>query len=167
MIALADERVGADGDGVAEAHLLLVGLVEGAAGDADEHDDDAEVDDVSAVAAGVAADEQDDGGGEEVLAGLGADDAGAAEELGRDGGDDAGAEGEGNQREDAWRACRRRRVQGRMPAIMRTTAVATMAMPGRMKLRRMARREVERQASSGPTPVRKSRKRPMGTLTRL
>ncbi len=54
----ADEGVGADGEGVAVGHVPLARLVECSAGDADEHDHDAEVDDVSAVAAGVAADEE-------------------------------------------------------------------------------------------------------------
>jgi hypothetical protein len=51
--------------------------------------------------------------------------------------------------------------------MMSTIVVTMIAMQGRTKLRRMARSEVDRQASSGPTPVRKSRKMPMGTATRL
>src|SRR5882724_4851936 len=57
--------------------------------------------------------------------------------------------------------------QGRTPATISATAVPTTAIQGRIKLRRTERREVERHASSGPTPVRKSRKMPIGTATRL
>ena len=56
---------------------------------------------------------------------------------------------------------------GRRPKTISPTAVTAMAMDGRMKLRRMERSEVERQANSGPMPVRKSRNSPMGMLTRL
>ena len=94
------------------------------------------------------------------------DDVGAAQELLDDGGDDAGGEREADQREDVD-CLSSPSFQGRRPAIISTMAVATMAMEGRMKLRRMERRVVERQASSGPIPVRKSRNRPMGMLTRL
>src|SRR6185437_14203998 len=52
--ALADELVGPDGGGVAVVHLLLVRLVEGSTGDADEEHDDTEVDQIAAVTAGVA-----------------------------------------------------------------------------------------------------------------
>ena len=98
-VGLADETIGADAHRVVEAHLLLVRLIESSAGDADEHDHDAEVDQVAAVATSVTA-HQDAGGGEEIGAGLRADDVGSAQELGRDGGDDAGGEREGEQREE-------------------------------------------------------------------
>ena len=51
------------------AHLLLFVLIEGGAGEADDDDDHAEVDDVSAVAAGVAVGELHHGG-EHALAGV-------------------------------------------------------------------------------------------------
>src|ERR1039458_3735726 len=47
--------------GVADIQFLGFGLVEGVAGEADEHEDDAHVDQVSAVAAGVAVGELDNG----------------------------------------------------------------------------------------------------------
>src|ERR1700733_5229116 len=53
-VRLADERVSADCHLVAEAHLLLFVLIEDGAGEPDHNDDHAEVNDVSAVAAGVA-----------------------------------------------------------------------------------------------------------------
>ena len=137
-------------------------MIEGGAGDADEDDHDAEVDDVAAVAARVAAREQDHAG-KDVLAGLSADDVGAAQKLGRNGGDDAGGEREGNQRIEAWPD----RSRGEALPRCRTIAVVTMAAAGRMKLRRMLLKDALRQASSGPTPVRKSRNRPMGMATRL
>src|SRR5580698_2428583 len=46
-------------------------------------------------------------------------------------------------------------------------AVVTMAALGRIKLRRMLLKEALRHARSGPIPVRKSRKRPIGRATRL
>src|SRR3954454_19497120 len=45
--------------------------------------------------------------------------------------------------------------------------VSQRAMTGTMKLRLTDRSEVERQGSSGPTPVRNRRNSPMGTATRL
>ena len=65
--------------------------------EADDHDHDADVDDVSAVAAGIAAGKKQDGG-EEVAAGLFGDDGGAAQEFGEDGGEDGGGEREADQR---------------------------------------------------------------------
>ena len=99
-VALADDLVAAHVHGVAEAHLGFLGLVEGRAGQADEHDDHAEMNQVAAVAPGVAAGKKD-GRFEQVLAGLGVDDVGAAQELGHDGGDDADAERDADQRVDA------------------------------------------------------------------
>src|ERR1700748_1740035 len=46
-------------------------------------------------------------------------------------------------------------------------AVTTIAAVGRMKFRRMLLKDALRQASSGPMPVRKRRKSPMGSATRL
>src|SRR5277367_7168516 len=46
-------------------------------------------------------------------------------------------------------------------------AVTTIAAVGRIKLRRTLLKEALRQANSGPIPVKKSRKRPMGSATRL
>ena len=54
-IALADDFIAVELEGVAEAHLELFGLVEGGTGDADEHDDDAKVDEVTAVTPCIAA----------------------------------------------------------------------------------------------------------------
>src|SRR5580692_2285385 len=49
----------------------------------------------------------------------------------------------------------------------RTTANTTAARPGYWKLRRRLSTDVRRHAKSGPTPVRSSRKSPMGTMSRL
>src|ERR1039458_2250276 len=54
-----------------------------------------------------------------------------------------------------------------MPAAKSAMTNTSEAMPGHWKLRRRLSAEVLRQAKSGPTPVRKSRKRPMGTMRRL
>ena len=52
--ALQDESVGAEFQGVADVHGFLRFGVEGSAGEADEDEDHAEVNDVAAIAAGVA-----------------------------------------------------------------------------------------------------------------
>src|ERR1039457_1546833 len=54
-----------------------------------------------------------------------------------------------------------------MPAAKSATTSTSEAMPGHWKLRRRLSAEVLRQAKSGPTPVRKSRNRPIGTIRRL
>src|ERR1039458_1254761 len=54
-----------------------------------------------------------------------------------------------------------------IPAAIRAPTSTTEAMPGYMKLRRRLSVEVRRQANSGPTPVRKRRNSPMGTIRRL
>src|ERR1035441_6142242 len=54
-----------------------------------------------------------------------------------------------------------------MPAAKRPITSTREAMPGHWKLRRRLSADVLRQAKSGPTPVRSSRKRPMGTMRRL
>src|SRR5271156_4104866 len=46
-------------------------------------------------------------------------------------------------------------------------AVTTIVAVGRMKLRRTLLKDALRQANSGPMPVRKRRKSPMGSATRL
>ena len=51
---LAQDRVRTDAQRVADAQVFLYVFVEGRTGDADENQDHAEVDDVAAVAAGVA-----------------------------------------------------------------------------------------------------------------
>ena len=79
-IRLADQRVRADGHLVAEAHLLLFVLIEDGAGEANHDYDYAEVDDVSAVAAGVAMRELDHRR-EKVLAGMPTDYAASADEF--------------------------------------------------------------------------------------
>src|SRR5271165_6154546 len=56
---------------------------------------------------------------------------------------------------------------GLTPAIINTIAVTTPAIVGNTKFLRMLLNEVLRHASTGPTPVRKSRKSPIGTATRL
>src|ERR1700753_3612627 len=58
-------------------------------------------------------------------------------------------------------------VQGRRPVAISVTAVIRIAAQGRMKLRRRARMEVERQGSIGPAPVSRISSRPIGTTTRL
>ena len=92
----------ADGELIcAEAHDLAFvhfdGLVdvEGFAGEADEHEHDAHVHQVAAVAAGIAMREFDHGG-EDVLAFFAADGDGAFEEFDDDRDGDEGAEGEGH-----------------------------------------------------------------------
>src|ERR1039458_7689726 len=54
-----------------------------------------------------------------------------------------------------------------MPPIMSPIAVSTARIVGHRKLRFRLSREVLRQASNGPTAVRKIRNNPIGTLTRL
>src|SRR6185503_17020943 len=54
-----------------------------------------------------------------------------------------------------------------MPAAKSAPTSTTEAMPGHWKLRRRLSVEVRRQAKSGPTPVRISRNRPIGTISRL
>src|ERR1035438_5558766 len=54
-----------------------------------------------------------------------------------------------------------------MPPIMSPIAVSTARIAGHRKLRFRLSREVLRQASNGPTAVRKIRNSPIGTLTRL
>src|SRR5664279_2078171 len=54
-----------------------------------------------------------------------------------------------------------------MPPIMSPIAVSTARTAGHRKLRFRLSREVLRQASSGPTAVRKIRNSPIGTFTRL
>ncbi len=70
---LADKRVGADLHFVAEAHRLFFVLIEGCAGNADDDDHNAEVDNVASVAAGIAV-RQLHHGGEQALAGVCGDD---------------------------------------------------------------------------------------------
>src|SRR4029077_20069869 len=65
-------------------HLLLFVLIEGGAGDSDDHHDHAEMDDVASVAASVAVRELDHGGEHTLSAFLG-NDASAAIELTGDG----------------------------------------------------------------------------------
>src|SRR5208282_6122612 len=48
-----------------------------------------------------------------------------------------------------------------------TTPTSAPPARGQAKLRRRLSSEVRRQASSGPTPVKNSRKRPMGMFTLL
>src|ERR1700722_2658231 len=50
---------------------------------------------------------------------------------------------------------------------MRKIAVTRIAAVGRIKLRRTLLKDALRQANSGPMPVRKRRKSPMGSATRL
>src|ERR1700693_540559 len=57
--------------------------------------------------------------------------------------------------------------EGRSPAAIRTIEVVTMAAMGRTKLRRMLLKDALHQARSGPIPVRKRRKSPIGRATRL
>src|SRR5580698_1221816 len=54
-----------------------------------------------------------------------------------------------------------------MPPMIRAMAVRTASAVGQIKLRFTRSSEVCRQASSGPIPVRNTRKIPIGTLTRL
>src|SRR5512133_236303 len=54
-----------------------------------------------------------------------------------------------------------------MPAAIRTPTNTSEAIPGHWKLRRRLSIEVRRQANNGPTPVRRRRKRPIGTIRRL
>ena len=53
------------------------------------------------------------------------------------------------------------------PANKRAPPARTAQCPGIWKLRRRLSIEVRRQANSGPTPVRKSRNSPIGTISRL
>ncbi len=80
-----------------DGHLAFLIGVEGRAGQPDDDNDHADVDDVAAIAAGVAPGQQVHGG-KEVLAGLTGNHARAAEEFREDGGEDAGGHGEGDQR---------------------------------------------------------------------
>src|SRR5205823_11690405 len=79
----ASEGVGADLHAVAVAQFLLFFLIEGGAGQANGDDDDAEVHDVSAVAASVAAGELQRGG-KKILSAVRADDARPAEKFAED-----------------------------------------------------------------------------------
>src|SRR5581483_10571073 len=54
-----------------------------------------------------------------------------------------------------------------MPAANSAAINIKAAIPGYWKLRRRLSTEVRRQANSGPTPVKKSRNSPMGTIKRL
>ena len=54
-----------------------------------------------------------------------------------------------------------------MPPASRAAAVARVPSPGHWKFLRRLSIEVRRQANSGPTPVRNSRKMPIGTMRRL
>src|SRR5215813_3668849 len=54
-----------------------------------------------------------------------------------------------------------------MPLTMSTMAATTASTVGTRKLRRRLSSEVCRHASNGPTPVSKTRNKPIGTLTRL
>src|ERR1700744_6257529 len=54
-----------------------------------------------------------------------------------------------------------------MPAAKRAMEGARPGIPGFWELRRRILSEVRRQAKRGPTPVRKSRNNPMGTMRRL
>ena len=102
-------------DVVADLHLLpglhqrALFLLESAAGEPEEHQDDRDVDDVAAVAALVAADETDQRG-EHVGAGGLLADARAAPELLRDGAHDEAAEGEAEPRAPDTDAKRDRHV---------------------------------------------------------
>src|SRR5579884_1314229 len=54
-----------------------------------------------------------------------------------------------------------------MPPMSRATAVKMVNTKGHRKFRRKLSSDVLRHASSGPIPVRKTRKIPIGTFTRL
>src|ERR1019366_4175860 len=55
------QRVRADGQSVVQSHLLLTAAIEGSPGQSNDDDHHAKVDDITAIAAGVAAGEQIDG----------------------------------------------------------------------------------------------------------
>src|SRR5580692_10984429 len=55
----------------------------------------------------------------------------------------------------------------RMPPTTKPATTTNMPMPGHWKFLRRLSIEVRRHAKSGPTPVRKSRNRPIGTIKRL
>src|SRR6185436_9535060 len=55
----------------------------------------------------------------------------------------------------------------RIPAAMSPTTSRQAAAPGHRKFFRKLSVDVRRQANSGPTPVRKRRKRPIGIISRL
>src|ERR1035438_10216831 len=54
-----------------------------------------------------------------------------------------------------------------MPAAISAPTRSTDAAPGHWKFRRKLSTDVFRQENSGPTPVRNSRNRPIGTISRL
>ena len=58
-------------------------------------------------------------------------------------------------------------VPRRTPAKTRAMAVAMHGDARRMKLRRMARSEVDRQGNIGPTACKEKEDKPYGTFTRL
>ena len=83
-------------------HFFFYFFVEGRAEDSDDYQRYAEVDDVSAVAARVAAAELKHGG-EDILVALAGDDAASAEELGDDGEDYQRGEDGGHRRVEVGR----------------------------------------------------------------
>ncbi len=54
-----------------------------------------------------------------------------------------------------------------MPPATSPATTTSMPMPGHWKFLRRLSIEVRRHANSGPTPVRNSRNRPIGTINRL
>src|SRR5208282_1026597 len=131
---LAEEAVGPDAHLVAGVHGALDVAVEGGAGESDEDEDDAEMDHVAAVAAGVAHGEFD-GGGKHVHSCAGADDHGAAEELAENGEGDEDAEDEAGQGVEVAETERKRhgareRAPGKGPAEIAAQAVERGAAPG-------------------------------------
>ncbi len=91
------QGVGRDHELVVDGHLAFLIGVECRAGQPDDDNDHADVDDVAAVAAGVAPGEEVHGG-KQILAGLTGNHARAAEEFRQDRSEDAGGHGECDQR---------------------------------------------------------------------
>src|SRR5581483_11877107 len=91
------ERVGTDVHGVVHAHLAFDIAIEGRAGQAEHHDHHADVHDIAAVAASVAAGEQPCGF-EQVTARLACDDLRAAHKFAQHRDEHAHSDAEGHQR---------------------------------------------------------------------
>ena len=113
--SLADQGIGANLHLRTGGHLHLFILVECGAGQADENQHHAKMDDVTAIAARVAHGELPDGG-EEIEARARANHSGAAEEFGGDGQGNEDGEDQANQRVEVAEAQRvRDRTRSKTP----------------------------------------------------